>query len=234
MTVFPFFMLCQISAQTQKKVSGYLSAQYNKTIYDRTSGNNPWSVGLGFQASLNNKTKFKPLIDLTADGSIEDDDVLRLSSDGKAVSEADGVINLFAGVSFQPANQFYLSVALGPSLINGNTYFGIKPPIGFYSSKSQRLTTRISYINVFNREFNYEETKKILISVLSVFQLVLKYFNSFMKISTLQPTCKNALGFSVNLLHAFKAYRTQLCNYRFDRSRFFGTLQYYNGRDRRR
>ena len=110
---------------------------------------------------MNNKTRIKPLIDVTADGAIEDDDVLKLSSDGKSVDNADAVINLFAGTSFQPVKQIYLSVALGPSFISGTTYFGIKPSVGFYFSKSQKLTVRVSYINIFNREFNYEETKKV-------------------------------------------------------------------------
>ena len=67
---FIFFTLFDAAAQSQRKMSTYLSAQFNKTIYDRTLGNNPWSVGIGLQAFLNNKTKFKPVIELTADASI--------------------------------------------------------------------------------------------------------------------------------------------------------------------
>jgi hypothetical protein len=146
--------------QTSKKISTYLQTQYNQTLYDRTSGNNPWSVGLGLQAFLNTRTKFKPTIELTADGSLEDDKVLRLTSDNKPVNDARGVINLFAGSSFLPTKNFYLSFALGPSFINNNTYLGIKPSVGFYFLKRQRMTARISYINIFNRELNYQETKK--------------------------------------------------------------------------
>lgn len=62
-----FFSLTQTFGQTQKKVSTYLSTQYNKTIHDQTSGNNPWGIGLGLQAFYNNKSKFKPTIELTGD-----------------------------------------------------------------------------------------------------------------------------------------------------------------------
>jgi len=172
---FPFFVLCNTAAQTQRKISTYLSAQFNKTIYDRTLGNSPWSVGAGLRAFLNNKTKFKPIIELTVDVSVADDDVLRLSPDGKAVEDADGIINLFGGASFQPAKQFYLSFTLGPSFINSNTYFGIKPSIGFYLSKSQKLTARISYINIFNRALNYEENKKDDFGSIS-FSMAIKLF----------------------------------------------------------
>ena len=56
------FSLLQSFGQVQKKVSIYLWAQYNNTLYDYTLGNNPWGAGLGGQAFFNNKSKFKPTI----------------------------------------------------------------------------------------------------------------------------------------------------------------------------
>jgi len=54
--LIPTFLLCflltQVFAQTQEKVTVYLLAQYNKTIYDGTLGNNPSGVGLGLQTFL--------------------------------------------------------------------------------------------------------------------------------------------------------------------------------------
>ena len=156
-----FIISFPVFSQTQRKISTYFSVQYNTTIYDRTSGNNPWSIGAGLQAFYNNRTKFKPTIEITADGAIEDDKILRVNPDGKEVQDADGVINLFAGSSFQASQKFYLSFLFGPSFINSNTYFGIKPSVGYYFSKRQKLGAKISYINVFNREPNYEETKML-------------------------------------------------------------------------
>ncbi len=46
------FLLAQVIAQPQKKVSTYLLTQYNKTLYDYTLGNNPSGVGLGLQTFL--------------------------------------------------------------------------------------------------------------------------------------------------------------------------------------
>lgn len=150
----------KIFAQKQDKISGYFFVDYNKIIYDRTDGNNPWNIGLGAQVFLNINSKFKPTIELTANASLEDDKLLRLTRDEKPVNDARGVINLFAGTSFQPAKKFYLSFMLGPGFINDNVYFGIKPSFGFYFSNRQRVTLRFSYINIFNRELNYQETKK--------------------------------------------------------------------------
>jgi hypothetical protein len=137
-------------AQEHRKLSGYLSTQYTKTIYDITLPNNPWAMGLGFQTLLNNKTKFKPTIEFTTDAYLEDDKVYRII-DGKDYGIETWVKNLFAGVSYYPDSIMYVSFAGGPSFINGNNYFGVKTSLGCYFSKDKRWTTKISYINVFNR-----------------------------------------------------------------------------------
>ena len=154
LVLFTFFMLTQSFGQTQRKISTYLLTQYNSTIYDYTKGNNPWGIGLGLQAFLNNKTKFKPTIELTGDIYLEDDKVLRLNPDGsipKSDNSVGGMVNLFAGSSFHPTSNIYLSFVAGPSFISGQTLLGIKPSFGFYFSKNQKWTGKVSYINVFNR-----------------------------------------------------------------------------------
>lgn len=151
------FFLTQSYAQTQRKVSTYLLAQYTNTLYDYTIGNNPWGMGFGLQTFLNNKTKFKPTLELTGDIYLEDDKVLRgvtLNPDGsiaKYAEDVPGMINLFAGASFHPTQNIYLSLTAGPGFIGGNTFFGIKPSIGFYFSDTQQWTGKISFINIFNR-----------------------------------------------------------------------------------
>jgi len=80
--------------------------------------------------------------------------VFRLNPDG-SVPENDNSVssmgNLFLGSSFHPTQSVYLSLLVGPSFISGQTLFGIKPSFGFYFSKTQRWTGKISYINVFDR-----------------------------------------------------------------------------------
>jgi len=151
LTLLVFFSLTQTFGQTQKKVSTYLSTQYNKTIYDQTIGNNPWGIGLGLQAFYNNKSKFKPTIELTGDVYLEGDKVYRTYVDGFPLSVVDGMINLFFGSSYHPTKSIYVSVVTGPSFVGGQTLLGIKPSFGFYFSKNQRWTGKFSYINIFNR-----------------------------------------------------------------------------------
>jgi len=140
--------------QTQKPISLYLQTHFNKTIYDVTYGNNPWGVGLGLQTLFltNKKTKFKPTIEITADTYLEDDKVLRLTPEGEPIEDLGTMINLFAGSTYHPLQFVYLSFVVGPSFIDGQTLFGIKPSVGFYFSDNRRWTAEVSYINIFNRD----------------------------------------------------------------------------------
>jgi hypothetical protein len=150
-TTILFFVLTTSFGQRLKKVFTYLMVQYNNTIYDVAKGNNPWSVGAGLQTFLNIKTKFKATIELTGDIYLFDDKVFRTDSNGIQIRDVRGMVNLFAGASFNPTKYIFLSVVAGPSFISGQTLLGIKPSLGFYFPGSQRWTGKISYINIFNR-----------------------------------------------------------------------------------
>jgi hypothetical protein len=161
MFIFICFATLHVFAQKQDKVSGYFLFDYNTTLNDRTLGNNPSGVGIGVQTMINTKSIFSPLIEINAQGALEDDDVLRLTKNGEAVPDARGIINVFAGSAVKFSNYFSFSFDMGPSFINSNTYFGIKPSCNFYFSKKKRITAQVSYLNIFNRAQNYEETKKL-------------------------------------------------------------------------
>jgi hypothetical protein len=155
------FATLQAVAQKQDKISGYFLLHYYKTMYDRTLGNNPSGVGIGVQTMINTKSIFSPIIEINAQGSLENDDVLRLTKNGNAVPDARGIINVFAGSAFRITHHFNFSFDMGPSFINSNTYLGVKPSCNFYFSKKKRITAQVSYLNIFNRAWNYEETKKL-------------------------------------------------------------------------
>lgn len=156
-TLFTCLILTQAFGQTERKLSTYLSVQYNYTMYDITSGNNPWGIGLGLQTFFNNKTKFKPTVEFTADTYLADDKVARVNTDGKIIDDVRSMFNLFAGASFQPKQNVYFSIIAGPSFINGQTLFGIKPSLGFYFSNKQKWMAKVSYINIFNRDKETQE-----------------------------------------------------------------------------
>lgn len=141
-------------AQKERKITTYVSTQYNTTLADYTKGNNPWGIGLGIQAFLNNKSKFKPTIELTSDIYLESDKVLYSNPDGswpKDGNDVGSMTNLFAGASFNITKHIYVSFIVGPGFIGKQTLFGLKPSIGFYFPGTERWTAKLSYINIFNR-----------------------------------------------------------------------------------
>lgn len=149
------FVFSPAFSQVPRKVSLYLFSQYNKTLSDQTKGNNPWGFGLGLQATANTKTKLKPMLEITGDWYLEDDKVLRLNPDGSFPTQdhtVNEMINVFAGTTFSPIPEIYTMIAAGPSFIGDQVLLGIKPTFGFYFSKSQRLTAKLAYIHIFNRD----------------------------------------------------------------------------------
>jgi len=146
--LFCSFVHCSFG---QKKLSTYISMQYNKTLYDLTKGNNPWGLGFGVQTVFKSRSVFKPIIDLTGDAYLDDDKVLRTDSSGVPLNDVGGMINFFAGASFAPAKNLFFSFVAGPGFTGGQLRFGIKPSVGFYFSGNQKWMGKIAYINIFNR-----------------------------------------------------------------------------------
>lgn len=150
-TILLLLILFTGFGQTPRKVSAYLSAQYISTLHDRTLKTNPQALGAGLQLFMNNSSKFKPIIDITADAFLGGVKVLMLDEAGRPLKSIEGMVNVFGGASYHPTAKWYLSLVGGPSFINGETLFGIKPSIGLYFTKKQILTGKISYLNVSDR-----------------------------------------------------------------------------------
>ena len=146
------FNLTNVFCQQGRKTSAYFFTQYNKTLEDITKPNNPWSLGIGFQLLINNKTKFKPAIEVTGDLYLEDDKVLRTDDSATPLNDLGEMVNLFVGTMFVPAKNIYVSFLLGPSFLGGETHFGIKPSVGFFFPNNRRWTAKLSYIDIFNRD----------------------------------------------------------------------------------
>ena len=144
-------MALPAAAQKEKKVSTYFELIYQQTIYDKTSGNNPWCAGLGLQTLLNAGGRFRPLIDLSAFTYLQDDKVLRVDENDNPLPDVRSIVNIFAGISYQPSLKNCFSIAGGPSFLTGETLLGIKSAFIFYFPDSKKWKGQISYTNVFNR-----------------------------------------------------------------------------------
>jgi hypothetical protein len=137
--------------QTPGKITGYLQGQFNLTIYDNTKANNPWGLGAGLVLLLHDPAKWQPIVEFTADTYLADDKVAKLNPGGQIAEDLGNMFNLFAGAAFHPSRTICVTLSAGPSFINGETSFAIKPSVGIYS-KNQKWFSRISFINVFNRD----------------------------------------------------------------------------------
>lgn len=151
-TFFLFIICTQVLAQKERKGSLYLQGQYNHTLSDVTKGNNPWGMGLGLQMFFRQASVVRPTVEFTADAYLMDDKVYRGYSDGTAIETVGGMVNIFAGASVHPIRNVYFSFVAGPSFVGTQTLLGLKPSLGFYFSNNQKLSAKISYINVLKRE----------------------------------------------------------------------------------
>ena len=149
--IFTCFIVLQTSGQTKHTVSIYIQFQNNLSVYDRTITNNASGIGAGIQIFLNTKTKLKPTLEITGDvfGGTKE---LYLTGDGKPIYGKDGVYNFFVGASYAFSKNFYTALSVGPSLLDKDPYFTVKPSAGFYFFKNQRCTAKISFINIFQRD----------------------------------------------------------------------------------
>lgn len=156
-TLLSFFLLhFNGNGQSEKKITGYILAQYSRTLYDYTKETNPWGLGLNLHSYLKTTAKFKPTFDLSADFYFVEDVVESLFPpiflEGLPPdSTIDYAINALAGYSYQITERTFATFVVGPSLIDGKVRMTIKPSIQYYLSRNRNYVGRISFTNTFNR-----------------------------------------------------------------------------------
>jgi hypothetical protein len=147
--IISFFIALQISAQTERATSMYLSFHGNQTIYDRV--NTGGGAGVGIEFMLNTKGKIKPKMEFDYD-IFSGTDLLKLNNEGQVIFQKRNVPCVFIGVLYNPINRVNLSLNLGTSFFNSKTYFAVKPSIGIYFDKKQRFEGKVSLTNIFQRD----------------------------------------------------------------------------------
>lgn len=152
-TTAAFACIITIAAfsQTTRQLSTYLELIHQMSIYDKTIGNNPWGIGPGLQMQFNTTGKFKPIVDISGFVYLQDDKVGRLDENENMLPDVRSMVNIFAGVLYQPKKTMYVSLTTGPSFVSSQTLIGVKPAFGFYFNASQKWRGQIAFTNVFNR-----------------------------------------------------------------------------------
>jgi len=164
--------------QEGRKVSVYLGLQGSTTLYDRTLSNNRGGIGVGLQGWWQTASIIRPVLELTGEtfaGTKE----LYLLPDGTPIEAKSTAVNILAGGALQPGRKFYLSVAAGPSFINGAAHLAVKPTMGYYFSNNGLLGGKASFTNVFYKD----DVSKESFGYLS-FALSIKLFDTAPKTTT--------------------------------------------------
>lgn len=142
----------ELQAQSNRKLTAYITGGYSETIYDHAAIYNPRALGLGIQAIGNTKGKLKPIAALSADAFISTYKVYITDLNGEPLEDVPAAYSLFVGGAYTVSKKVFVAATCGPSFINGKRYFGVKPSIGFYPGKAKKTITTLSFTNIFNRE----------------------------------------------------------------------------------
>src|SRR5215203_830822 len=116
--ILPLLIATNCFSQNAQKLSTFLSSQVTKTLCDRTITNNNSGFGLGLHATWNTGTWVKPIVELNADfftGTKE----LYTTLAGKLIEAKSGVLGIYFGPLFQPAERFFIATTVGTSIYNG-------------------------------------------------------------------------------------------------------------------
>lgn len=149
-TIVLFFILMNSFGQPQKKIMAFLSPEFSKTLQDGTKPNNEQGIGIALNAIFMPTSKFSPLVTVADDFVFSGDKVFR-TYNGLEMQTISNVLNLFAGVNYNPVKNIFISFASGASLINNQILLGIKPSIGIYFPENKRWMAKFSYLDIFNR-----------------------------------------------------------------------------------
>jgi hypothetical protein len=149
-----FFSLSRANGQIKKSSTAFVSGHYNKTLYDGTKGNNPWSIGLEAQAVFKTKALIQPSVEIGGDIFLAGNKSLRLNPDGSIPTEKNEIgtmLNLYGGIIYDSRQFLIISLLGGANLINGRLFAAIKPSIGCYIARNRNWMIKASFTTIKNR-----------------------------------------------------------------------------------
>jgi len=132
--------------QSNLIISSSIRTQNNLLVYP----NKGYGVGVGIEIDAKFQSKFKLYVGFSWD-CFPAADVLT-TFEGERVPDMRSIPSVFIGIAYLPFNKFWFSLEGGPSFVPSHTYFSLKPTIGYYFDKKQRLGIDISLTNIFNAD----------------------------------------------------------------------------------
>ncbi len=139
-----------VQGQWRKHVSTHLFLQYTGTIKDPNRGNNPWSMGIGFNHTMNSRSFVKPVMVMSAHLFLASDKVFRMFPDGSEISSINTIVDFLGGPLFRVSKNIHLQVPGGIGFVNGIARCAIEPGINLLSNQ-QKWRLQFSSKTIFNR-----------------------------------------------------------------------------------
>jgi hypothetical protein len=138
------------SAQRAKKLSIYLVGQYNKPFLDWHMKNNPTGIGIGLETFVFRDKKVQPTVDISQNVFLQKAEFSQPSGSTEKADDIKANTSILAGLSFYPIPRLYFSFAVGPTLVNGSSFFTIKPSMGVYIDKNRKWIAHFSFLGIQN------------------------------------------------------------------------------------
>jgi hypothetical protein len=137
-------------AQKKTALSGYFSAGANTMAYDRFIEFTHWGAGAGLQLHYTINQKLKAQIDATI-SLFSINKILFVFENGQTAGPKQFVFTTFAGLVYSPAKKTEAGISAGPSFLEDAVYAGIKPYIGYYFGKKERVKAQASLTHIFEK-----------------------------------------------------------------------------------
>jgi hypothetical protein len=147
-----FNVVTSVRAQEKDRLwNVYCKVQYTRTIDDLARGNNPWGVGAGLKVFLNTTKWFRPSLDLSGDLYLYGNKALLTGPGGERLPTVTSVSRLLAGPSLEAAKHFNAGIMVGPTFVNADVLFTIKPYVLIFMNSQQNAFLKVAYLHVYNR-----------------------------------------------------------------------------------
>ncbi len=134
-----------ILGQSNYVISMLFKAKVNRCIYPATE--KVYGPGIGLEVNERFNNNFQSFLTLNLDLFPQND--VRTIINGKELPNKKSIVSIFIGISYHPIEKIWISFEGGPSFIPSQTYFSIKPAIGYYFDKKKKYGIDLSLTNIF-------------------------------------------------------------------------------------
>jgi len=138
-----------VSGQSNKCLSLFADIHANRSVYDRIMKN---ANGVGFSIGLqiNTLKRIKPLFEVNADFFMNS--AVLVFENGNELVKKGSVPSILCGTKYQLLDRLFFSGEIGPGIIKSKAFIVIKPSLGYYIDKNQRLSVKMSLTHIFEND----------------------------------------------------------------------------------